>query len=227
MILIEAEHTLRTTAAIEVTKMNKVWYIFLRNSQDRAKKTSVLRSHTSKQYEILVNNSTHNLLQSRHWYFRKGKILKFWLANRKLLNRKRIVFRPIAEADLIWQRNVRNQLPQFSDKKWLHAEAMYPGLHFVAENTTNISQLGKNLRPKNPLVLFATTQATLQTSKMMEQQVLNQKKGKKDWSYATKENKNTKIWDFPGGPVAKTLYFQCRRTQVQSRVRELDPTRCN
>ena len=66
MILIEAEHTLRTTAAIEVTKMNKVWYIFLRNSQDRAKKTSVLRSHTSKQYEILVNNSTHNLLQSRH-----------------------------------------------------------------------------------------------------------------------------------------------------------------
>lgn len=53
MILIEAEHTLRTTAR-EVT-MNKVWYVFLRNLWDRAKKTSVLTSHTSKQYEILGN----------------------------------------------------------------------------------------------------------------------------------------------------------------------------
>ena len=60
----------------------------------------------------------------------------------------------------------------------------------------------------------------------MEQQVLNQKKWKKDWSYATKEKKK-KIWDFPGGPVAKTLHFQCRKTQVQSLLRELDPTRCN
>lgn len=63
MILTEAEHTLRTTA-MKVTKMNKVWYVFLRNLQDRAKKRSVLRSHTSKQYEILVNKSTHNSLQS-------------------------------------------------------------------------------------------------------------------------------------------------------------------
>ena len=145
----------------------------------------------------------------RYWYFRKGKILKFWLANGKLLSRKITVSRPKAQADLIWQRNVRNRLPQFSDKKWFHGEAMYPAVHFVAENTTNISQLGWNLRPENPLVLFPTTQATLQISKMMEQQVPNQKEWKRDQSCAIKGKKKKKqTWDFPGGPVAKTLHFQ-------------------
>ena len=30
--------------------------------------------------------------------------------------------------------------------------------------------------------------------------------------------------DFPGGPVAKTLHFQCRGAGVPSWVAELDPT---
>ena len=38
---------------------------------------------------------------------------------------------------------------------------------------------------------------------------------------------NTLYWDFPGGPVAKTLCSQSRGPQVQSLVRELDPTCCN
>ena len=31
-------------------------------------------------------------------------------------------------------------------------------------------------------------------------------------------------WDFPGGPVAKTLSSQCRGPGVRFLVRELDPT---
>ena len=30
-------------------------------------------------------------------------------------------------------------------------------------------------------------------------------------------------WDFPRGPMAKTLCSQCRRPRVQSLVRKLDP----
>ena len=45
----------------------------------------------------------------------------------------------------------------------------------------------------------------------MEQQVLNQKKWKKDQSYAIKKKKKKKtIWHFPGGPAAKSLHFQYR-----------------
>ena len=35
-------------------------------------------------------------------------------------------------------------------------------------------------------------------------------------------NKTSKVWDFPGGPVAKTPRSQ--GAQVSSLVRELDPT---
>ena len=35
------------------------------------------------------------------------------------------------------------------------------------------------------------------------------------------------LWEFPGGPVAKTLCYQCRGVWVRSLVRELDPTCCN
>ena len=33
--------------------------------------------------------------------------------------------------------------------------------------------------------------------------------------------------DFPGCPVAKTLLYQCKRAQVWSLVKGLDPTCCN
>ena len=33
--------------------------------------------------------------------------------------------------------------------------------------------------------------------------------------------KNSRIWDFPGGLVIKTLHFHCRGKQVQSLIREL------
>ena len=36
-----------------------------------------------------------------------------------------------------------------------------------------------------------------------------------------------KKWDFPGGPVAKTLCSQCRRARVRSLVRELDTAGLN
>ena len=36
--------------------------------------------------------------------------------------------------------------------------------------------------------------------------------------------KNHYCWGLLAGPVAKTLHFQCRGTQVRSLVRELDPT---
>ena len=38
---------------------------------------------------------------------------------------------------------------------------------------------------------------------------------------------NALYWDFPGGPVAKTLCSQSRGPPVQSLLRELDPTCCN
>ena len=40
-------------------------------------------------------------------------------------------------------------------------------------------------------------------------------------------NLENKVRDFPGGPVAKILYSQCRRARVQSLVRESDPIRNN
>ena len=42
--------------------------------------------------------------------------------------------------------------------------------------------------------------------------------------YGEEEVQEQKLWDFPGGPVVKTLSSQCRGPRVQSLVRELDPT---
>ena len=39
--------------------------------------------------------------------------------------------------------------------------------------------------------------------------------------YLVKIEKKKKEMDFPGCPVVKTVYFQCRGAQVQSLVREL------
>ena len=39
-----------------------------------------------------------------------------------------------------------------------------------------------------------------------------------------RKKKNHYCWGLLAGPVAKTLHFQCRGTQVRSLVRELDPT---
>ena len=33
------------------------------------------------------------------------------------------------------------------------------------------------------------------------------------------------MWNFPGGPVAKTPHSQCRGNQVRSLVKELDPAK--
>ena len=41
------------------------------------------------------------------------------------------------------------------------------------------------------------------------------------WDFAMKTGT---LWDFPGGAVVKTPCSQCRGAQVQSLVRELNPT---
>ena len=133
---------------------------------------------------------------------RKPGSFQFWVALSPEHSPGRTISRPqISRLCLGGDPSVQHVTQNWEEANELEAFTVFVGslysLHWNGNNTISLAVYGRNSLPKRP-------KASLASGKSEGGGALTR------FSISVLSLK-IKIWDFPGGPVAKTLRFQCRR----------------